>query len=206
VVVPPIGALAERVAGTGAGWILTEDEWSDESRMLERIAAALAPAGAALLDAAARRARAMAQPTPAAMAERSLDCYDTAFAAAAGTAKDRAKDAVNDAVNDTVNDTTKDTTPALDATAVHPFAAARMLAALGYAPWHPPQAAQVFAAPAAPRAQPVALDATAQANPRGAMATGIARIALRWGATPLGRAVRKVTPTPILEALKARLL
>ena len=28
--VPPIGALAERVAATGAGWVLRDDEWADE--------------------------------------------------------------------------------------------------------------------------------------------------------------------------------
>ena len=34
VYVPPFGALAERLAGTGAGWAWTEDEWRDEAKML----------------------------------------------------------------------------------------------------------------------------------------------------------------------------
>ena len=44
VLVPPIGALAERVQATGAGWVMTDDEWRDEMRMLDRILALVAPA------------------------------------------------------------------------------------------------------------------------------------------------------------------
>ena len=44
--VPPIGALAERVRDSGAGWVLTDAEWRDEAAMLERLLALLAPAAA----------------------------------------------------------------------------------------------------------------------------------------------------------------
>jgi GT2 family glycosyltransferase/glycosyltransferase involved in cell wall biosynthesis len=187
VVVPPIGALAERVAGTGAGWTLTDDEWADDARMLARIAAIVAPESAPLLAAASARARAMPQQTPEAMAERALSCYGTGFAAAAATR---------------------------GAPAVAPMPAARTLAALGYAPWHPPAPeapapATVAATPAPEAPAPATVAATpatpaapADAKPRGR----VARLALRWGATPLGRALRRLTPAPILEALKARLL
>jgi glycosyltransferase involved in cell wall biosynthesis len=78
VYVPPFGALAERLAGTGAGWAWTEDEWRDEARMLERIAAAVAPANAAALAAASESAGRVPQPTLAAMAQRTLAHYDAA--------------------------------------------------------------------------------------------------------------------------------
>src|SRR5439155_17511335 len=41
VVVPPIGALAERVAAGGGGWILDQSEWASEARMLDRIVSIL---------------------------------------------------------------------------------------------------------------------------------------------------------------------
>ena len=37
VLVPPIGALPERVQGTGAGWVMTDAEWRDEASMLDRL-------------------------------------------------------------------------------------------------------------------------------------------------------------------------
>ena len=40
--VPPIGALAERVSGSGAGWVMTDAEWRDESRVLDRLLEILA--------------------------------------------------------------------------------------------------------------------------------------------------------------------
>jgi glycosyltransferase involved in cell wall biosynthesis len=83
VYVPPFGALAERLAGTGAGWAWTEDEWRDEARMLERIAMAVAPANAAALAAASESAGRVPQPTLAAMAQRTLAHYDAAVAARA---------------------------------------------------------------------------------------------------------------------------
>jgi hypothetical protein len=74
-IVPPFGALADRVAATGAGWTLSEHEWSSDERMLERIAAIVAPGARAALDAAAARARAVVLPTLAQMAERTMGKY-----------------------------------------------------------------------------------------------------------------------------------
>lgn len=93
VIVPPIGALAERVGDTGAGWIWSDDEWKSEARMLARIASLVAPENAAALEATAQRARAVAQPTLAAMAERTLALYDAVPSASrARTARfDRAR-------------------------------------------------------------------------------------------------------------------
>jgi GT2 family glycosyltransferase/glycosyltransferase involved in cell wall biosynthesis len=111
--VPPIGALAERVAATGAGWVLSEDEWRDETHMLDRIAAVLDPAEFAAWDEAAARARAAPQPTLTAMAEATIAIWRDALA--------RAPARVH----------------------LQPIAAARCLAALHYAPWSPPSAVPV---------------------------------------------------------------
>jgi len=77
VVVPPFGALAERVAGTGAGWRWTDGEWRDEAKMLARIADLVAPGNAGGLAVAAGCARAIPQTTPEAMAKRTLEIYGT---------------------------------------------------------------------------------------------------------------------------------
>ncbi len=84
VVVPPFGALAERLDGTGAGWAWTDPEWRDEASMLARITAIVAPEHAVELAAASERARGVPQPTLAAMAERTLAHYDAAVAATSG--------------------------------------------------------------------------------------------------------------------------
>jgi hypothetical protein len=76
VIVPPFGALAERVAGTGAGWLWTDAEWRDEAKMLARIIALVAPGNAAALGAAGECAAAVPQATLASMAARTLDIYD----------------------------------------------------------------------------------------------------------------------------------
>jgi hypothetical protein len=55
VLVPPIGALPERVAPTEAGWVMSDAEWRDEARMLDRIVSLVEPANA---DTLARRSRA----------------------------------------------------------------------------------------------------------------------------------------------------
>ncbi len=47
VLVPPIGALEERVRDSGAGWVLTDAEWRDEERMLERLLSVLGTANVA---------------------------------------------------------------------------------------------------------------------------------------------------------------
>jgi GT2 family glycosyltransferase/glycosyltransferase involved in cell wall biosynthesis len=76
VIVPPIGALAERLEATRAGWIWTDAEWRDDDAMLARIVALVDPAHGDALAAAAVRARAIAQPTLGAMTEQTLEQYD----------------------------------------------------------------------------------------------------------------------------------
>jgi glycosyltransferase involved in cell wall biosynthesis len=83
VIVPPFGALAERLAGTGAGWVWTHDEWRDEAKMLRRIVTAVAPENAASLAAASECAGLVPQPTLADMARLTLHHYDAAIASRA---------------------------------------------------------------------------------------------------------------------------
>jgi glycosyltransferase involved in cell wall biosynthesis len=83
VFVPPFGALAERLEGTGAGWAWTDEEWRDEAKILARIAAAVAPENSGALAAASDCAGRVPQPTLAAMAERTLAHYDRAIASGA---------------------------------------------------------------------------------------------------------------------------
>ena len=121
-VVPPIGALADRVAASGAGWVLSDEEWRSEERMLDRIAAVLDPAHRDQLAAAASGARGAVQPTLQAMTAATIAVYRDVQVM---TGTQRA--------------------------AMPPIAAARCLAALHYTPWHPPKpAAEV--APTAPGA------------------------------------------------------
>jgi len=79
--VPPIGALAERVVQTQAGWILTDDEWRDDDRMLDRIVALLSPGQSEVWQAASRRAAAAAQMTPRAMSDATVELYERALCA-----------------------------------------------------------------------------------------------------------------------------
>ena len=74
-IVPPIGALADRVAGTGAGWVLSDDEWRSEALMLERIASLLDPAHGAAFAAAEARARTAPQPAAQNMVDATLAVY-----------------------------------------------------------------------------------------------------------------------------------
>jgi GT2 family glycosyltransferase/glycosyltransferase involved in cell wall biosynthesis len=107
-VVPPIGALAERMAATGGGWVLHDSEWQDEARMLDRILALLDPTARDQWAAAAARAKAAAQPTIAAMAEATIAVWRDALAAAVLVRPPQT------------------------------IAAKRCLEALRYVPWHPP--------------------------------------------------------------------
>jgi len=77
VLVPPIGALAERVGDHGAGWVLDEDEWRDESRLLDRIVSLVAPANAVALASAACRGGTMQKPALEAMLRATLEVYRT---------------------------------------------------------------------------------------------------------------------------------
>ena len=73
VLVPPIGALEERVRDSGAGWVMTDAEWRDEERMLERLLAVLGTANVAARDAASAAALAMPHAI-AARDDRRDDC------------------------------------------------------------------------------------------------------------------------------------
>jgi glycosyltransferase involved in cell wall biosynthesis len=85
--VPPIGALAERVAATGAGWIIDDDEWHDDARLLARIV----ELASARSDPAFDAARTVGLPGAAKMAAATADCYAGALrtATAAVAAADR---------------------------------------------------------------------------------------------------------------------
>jgi len=124
VVVPPIGALAERVAASGGGWVLSDEEWRDDARMLERIATLLAPEHAEDHAAAAARAKATPQPTLAAMAEGTIAIWRAALASAPAGAPSQS------------------------------ISTARCLAALHYTPWSPPVPAVEIAAASMPPTVP----------------------------------------------------
>ena len=159
VIVPPIGALAERVGETGGGWILAAGEWEDDERMLARIAAVLDPSRSAAWDEAAARAKAAPQPTLAAMAEATIALWRTA----------------------------------LEHPPVHarPISATRCLAALGYRAWRPPAAASSAPTPAPAKAN----------GPLGR----IAHTALAIRHTLPGRLLYRLTPKPLVDALRKRL-
>ncbi|HZQ60327.1 MAG TPA: glycosyltransferase [Casimicrobiaceae bacterium] len=93
VLVPPIGALAERVAGTDAGWIWNDAQWRSEELMLDAILARLADRDA--LRHAGERGRRIVQATPAVMAQRTTAIYariqPDANVAAASQPLDRAR-------------------------------------------------------------------------------------------------------------------
>jgi GT2 family glycosyltransferase/glycosyltransferase involved in cell wall biosynthesis len=162
--VPPIGALAERVGETRAGWIMTDAEWHDDDSMLDRLLALLSPDAADVRRAASDRARAVAHPAPRAMADATLGRYPRAHA------------------------------DVRRAQAVAPFSNRRIRDALGYCAWSPPaiaRPAEILPAPAVPARRGV-----------------LQRVALRALAmrrTPMGRLLYRMTPEPVIDALKARL-
>jgi len=78
VLVPPIGALADRVNAAGAGWVLGDD-WQSDEHLLERIVALLVPVDRAALAAVAARARAAVLPTLAQMVEQTVAIYRDAI-------------------------------------------------------------------------------------------------------------------------------
>ena len=110
VLVPPIGALSERVGDSGAGWVLADAQWRDESRMLDRICALLDPGESPALVAAAARARAMPHATLDQMTEATFALYEAARA-------------LSDPVVESM---------------LKPFVPARMRYALRYRPWTAP--------------------------------------------------------------------
>ena len=107
--VPPIGALEERVRGSGAGWVMTEAEWRNESAMLDRILALVAHDNKAEMKAVAAVARAHPHASLQDMTSATFAVYETACQGRpCGTSKLRA------------------------------FSSARVRDALGYTPWTPP--------------------------------------------------------------------
>jgi GT2 family glycosyltransferase/glycosyltransferase involved in cell wall biosynthesis len=82
VLVPPIGALAERVAGHDAGWVMTDEEWRDESAMLDRLLDLLSPYHAVAIENAGLRAARMPVATLDAMIDATARVYEAAVAAA----------------------------------------------------------------------------------------------------------------------------
>ncbi len=210
VVAPPVGALDERIAGTGAGWVWTEAEWASEVRMLARIVDILAPANAAARDAAASRARAVPQPTLAAMAGRTLALYDAV--PARGVALGLAPGVASGVAPAVASAVAPGVPPGLARSAVRPsLAPQRVRDALGYRPWTVPVANARLEVPAAAPAaalSPVATAAAAAAvtgGPARGLGTGIARMALRWRHTLPGRLLYSLTPSQVVDALKARL-
>jgi GT2 family glycosyltransferase/glycosyltransferase involved in cell wall biosynthesis len=165
--VPPIGALAERVSASGAGWVLTDDEWRDDVRMLDRV---VALAGDAARDArahAAANARAVAHASPQQMADATLAHYDAAVAGR----------------------------PAHSAGAR--FTNLRVRDALGYHAWTPPE-------PTSAESGDILGPRMAAHEDTGWMAR-FARRALAIRRTPIGRVLYRMTPAPVIDALKARL-
>ncbi len=99
VLVPPIGALPERVAAARAGFVMTEGEWRNEEAMLDRVLSLVAPGQAGALAEAARAAAAVPRITLASMAEATLGCHERARsgrirAASAPLARARLRDAL----------------------------------------------------------------------------------------------------------------
>jgi GT2 family glycosyltransferase/glycosyltransferase involved in cell wall biosynthesis len=76
--VPPIGALAERVAASGGGDVLSPDAWASDQRLLDRVVA-MASDRAGSLHEAAQRARAAVLPAREVMAAATLALYRQAL-------------------------------------------------------------------------------------------------------------------------------
>ena len=168
--VPPIGALAERVTGSGAGWVMSDDEWRSEPAMLDRLAALLAPGSRALVDDAARAARARPPAPLSGMTAATLAIYERTLSLAQ-----------------------------VPAARTPPFDRARIRDALGYRAWSPVTSAPASATPAAPAGDDIP---AARVVPLG---TRVAIAALALRKTAVGRALRRVAPQVLLDALKARL-
>ncbi|MGI8894870.1 MAG: hypothetical protein ACR2HE_04335, partial [Casimicrobiaceae bacterium] len=112
VLVPPIGALDERVRGSGAGWVMTEAEWRNESLMLDRILALVAHENHAQMQAAGAIARAQPHASLQDMTNATFEVYEAAC-------QERRRAAAP----------------------LRTFASARVRDALGYTAWTPPVAA-----------------------------------------------------------------
>jgi len=165
VIVPPIGALAERVQNSGAGWVMTDAQWRDESLMLERVVTLVTGDNHGAFDTARRHTRAVPHATLAEMTDATFALYDKALTGL------RARPTFNS------------------------FSPARVRDALGYRAWKPPTVS-------APAVEPVEPTAGAEGIP---VTTRVAQAALAIRHTIVGRTLYRVTPRPLLDALKARL-
>ncbi|MCL2297402.1 MAG: glycosyltransferase [Proteobacteria bacterium] len=74
--VPPFGALAERMQEHGAGWIMSDEEWRDEAHMLQRLLTLLDPAHHEAFQEKVACARQVSLPTMENMVAATLTCYE----------------------------------------------------------------------------------------------------------------------------------
>ena len=165
--VPPIGALAERVLDTGAGWLMSDVEWGDDDRMLDRVLDLLAPSAADDRRIATANAQAVRHPTADEMVSATLAHYSRAIVKV----------------------------PMIN---VPPFTNARIRDALDYRPWHPPKPA----VPPQGEAAETSVEIVEDAMP---WISRVARRALAIRRTPMGRVLYRFAPSPLIDALKARL-
>ena len=173
--VPPIAALAERVTQSGAGWVLTDDEWHDEDRMLDRIVALAGPTSAAVRAAASANARAAAATVGAGMADATSERYELARADAQSTVS-----------------------PGVP---IECFSALRLRDALGYVGWAAPAMTAAKDA-AAVEAQTLR---GGRGDPARAPLAGFAHWALSIRRTAPGRLLYRIAPSALIEVLKSRL-
>ncbi len=183
--VPPIGALAERVAQSEAGWVMTDAEWRDDDRMLDRIVELGAADFATERQRAAARARAAYRSIGVASVEATLRIYAGALAGAgalpaAGTGA---------------------------AAVPAAFSPSRLRDALGWSVWEPPliEGVQVAAMTDAPRVvDGVAAPPNDASLPRRShLLSVVARRAVSIRRTMLGRCLYRVTPASVIDALKS---
>ncbi|MDR2172712.1 MAG: glycosyltransferase [Burkholderiales bacterium] len=80
--VPPFGALAERMQEHGAGWIMSDGEWEGEAQMLQRILTLLDPANHAKLQEKSACAHRVSLQTMEGMVASTTACYTQALATA----------------------------------------------------------------------------------------------------------------------------
>ena len=177
VIVPPVGALAERVAGSGAGWIWSDAEWDSEALMLARITNITGASHAVELQSAAVAARAVPQQTLKAMAERTAAFYDAAVKSPLPSGRTHVL-----------------------------FPAVRVRDALGYQPWYPPPVDETLLPAADGGDVAPAAVALSPSSGSGGPVAWIAKKALGWRRTWLGELLYSMTPRFLLEALKARLV
>ena len=110
---------------------MTDAEWRDERRMLERLLAVLGTANVAARDAAATAALAMPHASLRAMTEATFACYDAAVGSAPSAS--------------TLPTSQPPSQPAVQS--LQPFTAVRVRDALGYRAWTPPPPDRMAGAP-----------------------------------------------------------